>query len=170
MDIIQGLLIIKDDLDDESENCESDVTPTPNTFTNGHLAYSSDAATSDPGPLSTNNAIPWCKCGVCQIMPQEIENKCCSLCRCVTTHTRFSKLCLDPDVLHLAIRNEGDIRNDRNNNSTRTLRKTGYRQHVLDCYGYLGKGNRTVCPSCVVTIIRRHYPPQAGVYMGYRAD
>ena len=168
MDFMQGLLIMQDDLDEGHEEDESDVTPTPSTSTD--LACSSNAGTADPAPSPSNNAIPWCKCGVCQIMPQEVENKCCGLRRCVTTHTRFSKLCLDPDVIQLAIRNRGDIRNDRDDNSTRAFRKTGYRQYVLDRYGYLGKGNRKVCPACVVTVIRRHYPSQTGVYMGYRAE
>ena len=99
MDFIQGLLIMEDDLDEGHEEDESDVTPTPTTSTD--LACSSTAGTPDPAPSPSNNAIPWCKCGVCQIMPQEIENKCCGLRRCVTRHTRFSKLCLDPDVIQL---------------------------------------------------------------------
>lgn len=85
-------------------------------------------------------------------------------------HTRFSKLCLDPDILQLAIRNKGDIRNDRDDNSTHSFRKAAYHQCVLDHYGYLGKSNRKVCPSCVVTVIGRHYPSQTGVYLGFRAD
>ena len=168
MDFIQGLLIMEDDLDEGHEEDESDVTPTPTTSTD--LACSSSAGTPDPAPSPSNNAITWCKCGVCQIMPQEIENKCCGLRRCVTTHTRFSKLCLDPCVIQVAIRNRGDIRNDRDDNSTQAFRKTGYRQYIPDRYGYVGKGNRKVCPSCVVTVIRRHYPFQTGVYMGYRAE
>ena len=67
----------------------------------------------------------------------------------MTTHTRFQKLCLDPDVLQVAIRNRGDIRNDWEDNSTWSFRKASYRQYVLDRYRYLGKGNRRVCPSCV---------------------
>ena len=118
MDFIQGLLIMEDDLDEGHEEDESDVTPTPTTSTD--LACSSTAGTPDPAPSPSNDAIPWCKCGVCQIMPQEVESKCCGLRRFVTitTHTRFSKLCLDPDVIQLAIRNRGDIRNGRDHNST----------------------------------------------------
>ena len=77
MDLIQGLLIMEDDLDEGHEEDESDVTPTPTTSTD--LACSSTAGTPDPAPSPSNNAIPWCKCGVCQIMPQEVENKCCGL-------------------------------------------------------------------------------------------
>ena len=105
MDFIQGLLIMEDDLDEGHEEDESNVTPTPSTSTD--LACSSNAGTPDPEPSPSNYAIPWCKCGVCQIMPQEIEDKCCGLRRCITTHARFSKLCLDPDVIQLAIRNRG---------------------------------------------------------------
>ena len=40
------------------------------------------------------------------------------------THSSwFTKLCLDTDVPELRIRNVGDIRNDREDNSTRALRK-----------------------------------------------
>jgi len=103
-------------------------------------------------------------------MPQEIENKCCGQQKCVTTHTRFQKLCLDPDVLQLTIRNRGDIRNDREDNSSRSFRKASYRQYVLDHYGYLGKGNRKVCPACVVKVVRCHYPSQTDVYMEFRHE
>jgi len=101
-------------------------------------------------------------------MAQEIENKCCAQRRCVTIHSRFSKICLDPDVLQLAIRNRVDIRNDRDDNSTRAFRKAAYRQFVLDRYGHLGKGNRKVCPSCVVTVIRRYYPSQNWCLYGFQ--
>ena len=111
--------------------------------------------------------LPWCKCGVCIVIPQQVENKCCGQRRCVTTFARFSKLCLDPDVLQLCTRNRADIRNDRDDNSTRAFRKASYRQFILDRYGYLGKGNRKVCPSCVVKTVRGRYPSQTGVYMGY---
>lgn len=167
MDYVHGLLIMEDDLDDEPSN-SSGITPTPGTSTEEQLT--SIEGTPDPTPPSGSSLIPWCKCGMCQIMPQDIENKCCSQRRCVTIHSRFSKLCLDPDVLQVAIRNRGDIRNDRDDNSTRAFRKAAYRQFVLDRYGYLGKGNRKVCPSCVVTAIRRQYPSQTGVYMGFRAE
>ncbi len=102
MDYIHGLLIMEDDLEDESSN-NSDITPTPGTSTEEQLT----SLERTPGlkTPSGSSTIPWCKCGMCQIIPQDIENKCCSQRRCVTIHSRFSKLCLDPDVLQLAIRN-----------------------------------------------------------------
>jgi len=168
MDYIHGLLIMEDDLDMDDEgpsgSAVSHGTPPSAEQT------SVEVSNPEPGSFGGTTSIPWCKCGVCQIMPQEVENKCCGQRRCVTTHTRFTKLCLDPDVLQLAIRNRGDIRNDREDNSTRSFRKASYRQYVLDRYGYLGKGNRKVCPACVVKVVRGHYPSQTGVYMGFRPE
>ena len=146
MDYIQGLLIAEDDLDED----ESDLAPS----STGTEQTPTAAASTEEGPSSRGTSVPsWCKCGVCTFMPQDIENKCCGQRRCVTTHTRFQKLCPDPDVLQLTIRNRGDIRNDQEDNSTRSFRKAGYRLYVLNRYGYLGKGKRKVCPSCVVKTI-----------------
>lgn len=165
MDYIHCLLIAEDDLDDENDATNVAPSSTATELT------SPAAASNETGPPSAGSSSPsWCKCGVCTFMPQDIENKCCGQRRCVTMHTRFQKLCLDPDVLQLTIRNRGDIRNDQEDNSTRAFRKAGYRQFVLDRYGYLGKGKRKVCPSCVVKTIRTHYPSQTGVYMGFRHE
>ena len=101
-------------------------------------------------------------------MPQEIENKCFGLKKCITSLSRFTKLCLDTDVLELCIKNTCDIRNDREDSSTRAFCKAAYRQFILARHGYLGKGHRRVCPPCVVIRIRRRYPSVTGVYMGYR--
>lgn len=166
MDYIHGLLIAEDDLDGD-ENESTDLAP---SSTATELAPTV-AASPEPGPSPAGSSSPpWCKCGVCTIIPQDIENKCCGQRRCVTKHTRFQKLCLDADVLQLTIRNRGDIWNDQEDNSTRSFRKAGYRQYVLDCYGYLGKGKRKVSPSCLVKTIRGHYPSMTGVYMGFRQE
>lgn len=160
MDYIHSLLLMEDDLDEDGEATGAS-TSTKQTCV--------QAPDPEPGP-SSDSRLPWCKCGICQVMPQEIENKCCGQRRCVTNHTLFQKLCLDPDDLQLAVRNRGDIRNDREDNSTWSFRKASYRQYVLDRYGYLGKGNRKVCPSCVLKTVRHHYPSQTGVYMGFRQE
>ena len=73
-------------------------------------------------------------------MPQSIENKCCKHKKCVTKTRRFRKLCLDHEFLLLSCRNVGDIRNDKEDNSTGEFRKQAYRHFILDTYGYLGKG------------------------------
>ena len=176
MDYIHTLLIMEDDLDDDEDDGKNmDAFNDPGTSQhplyqdNKHL----DCKNSPSEPPSAGSELlatvpEWCKCGRCQQMPQDIENKCCKQKQCITYSSRFSKLCLDPDVLELCIRNASDIRNDREDNSTRAFRKAAYRQFILTRYGYLGKGNRRVCPSCVVLQIRKKFPSLTGIYMGYR--
>ena len=85
MDYIHGLLIAEDDLNDV-ENEEEEATAAVLTD-----QTPISAASHEVGP-SAGPSIPWCKRRVCQIMPQEIENKCCGQWKCMTTHTRFHKL------------------------------------------------------------------------------
>ena len=73
-------------------------------------------------------------------MPQETENRCCGMKKCIAYSSRFTKLYLDTDVLDLCIRNTSDIRNDREDNSSMPLRKAAYRQFILPRHGRLGKG------------------------------
>ena len=167
MDYIHTLLIMEDDLD---HNDEEPTTSTTFTFQSSKITEFNQEVTTptDTASPTSTVTVDWCLCGLCRPMPQAIENKCCKQRKCITTTSRFAKLCLDPDVLELAIRNAGDIRNDRQDNSTRALRKAAYRQFILARHGYLGKGNRRVCPSCVVLKIRDRYPSVTGIYMGYR--
>lgn len=175
MDYIDSLLIMEDDLDENKDLGELGHTTAENI---------NDKTLTDSGPTTQESGNPQnpdleddpmvggvvdcCVCGRCRPMPQEIENKCCNLKKCITLSSRFTKLCLDPDVLELCIRNTSDIRNDREDNSTRAFRKAAYRQFILAHHGRLGKGNRRVCPSCVVLKIRERFPSITGVYMGYR--
>lgn len=153
MEYVDSLLIMEDDEED------TDNDPGEGTASSG-----------DQQPPHSEPIPDWCKCRLCQPMPQEIENKCCGLRKCVTLARHFQKLCLDPEVLELCIRNRADIRNDREDNSTSSFRKAAYRQFILEKYGYLGKGNRKVAPACVVLSVRRHYPSPTGIYMGFRPE
>lgn len=169
MDYVETLLIMEDDLTDPDENEDLGVFQQSSTDQPDDEPPTQDSSTQEPSQNPTSGSVPdWCICGKCQPMPQEIENKCCKLKKCITLSSRFSKLCLDPDVLKLCIRNTGDIRNDREDNSTRAFRKAAYRQFILARHGHLGKGNRRVCPSCVVLRIRKRFPSITGIYMGYR--
>ena len=159
MDYIHTLLIMEDDLDEPSLDVLSLECNSNTTTVNVSPA---------PVPSGGQLVVDWCVCGNCRPMPQEIENKSCRLKDCIATTDRLAKLCLDQDVLQLCVRNMGEIRNDREDNSTRSFRKAAYRQFILARHGHLGKGNRRVCPSCVVLRIRRQYPSLTGVYMGYR--
>ena len=179
MDYIETLLIMEDDLD-EDENFGEFGQASTEQPTGSALA---DSETKNKGPVpsdthnpdqiddSASGSVPdWCVCGRCHPMTQDVENKCCKLKKCITLSSRFTKLCLDPDVIELCIRNTGDIRNDREDNSSRAFRKAAYRQFILARHGHLGKGNRRVCPSCVVMKIRERWPSITGVYMVYREN
>ena len=111
---------------------------------------------------------PWCKCGVCQLMPTNEENKCCGKIRCLTSYATFRNICIDREVLIMAIRSRCDIRVEEPDYSTNSFRKAAYRQFIIWGYKKLGKGNRKVCPSCVVLSIRLIYPANDGVYMGFK--
>ena len=100
-------------------------------------------------------------------MPLEEENVCCGK-RCATSFRMYENICLDREVLVLAIRARFDIRAEEPDYSSNSFRKAASRQYCLWKYGKLGKGNHRVLPSCVVLTIRRYYPAPDGVYMGYK--
>ncbi len=175
MDYIDTLMIMEDDLDDDDDEedmhefGESSEIETLQTAQSGATTATESQSSANQTQDPPREMLPeWCKCGKCQPMPQEIENKCCKQKTCITNSSQFAKICLDPDVLELCIRSTSDIRNDREDNSTRAFRKAAYRQFILARHGHLGKGNRRVCPSCVVLEIRKRYPSVTGEYMGYR--
>ena len=139
----------------------------------GSLEYARDllASASDPQsqpPEPENGEDSWCICRVCRRMQDEQENVCCRKRTCVTSYVMFNNICLDRGVLELAIRARCDIRADLPDYSTQSYRKAAYRQYTLWKYGKLGRGNRRILPSCVVTMIRQSYPAPDGRYMGYR--
>lgn len=87
MDYIHSLLIAEDDLDDlneegnvlvmtESEETEQSLISASSRFI--FLFFISP---------SSRLSISWCKCRVCEITPQEIENNYCLLHECMTTHS-----------------------------------------------------------------------------------
>ena len=167
MEYMDSLLIMEDD-DNDSGNTygfsqdSAGVPQDPQTeLTAG--SGGSQHPHSEPTP-------DWCKCRQRQLMARVIEDKCCGYRDCITFKRRFVKLCLDPEVLELCIRNRADIRNDRDDNSTSSFRKAAYRKFILEKYGHLGKGNRKVAPSCVILRVRRQYPSPTGIYMGFRPE
>ena len=155
MDYIDTLLIMEDGLDEDDQDAEKlgefGESSHDNPLKSGTDPSQSQSPSQSQNPNPTPEPTPdWCTCGKCRPMPQQVENKCCKQKKCITLTSRFSKLCLDPDVLELCIRNRSDIRNDREDSSTKAFGKAAYRQFILARHGHLGKGNRRVCPSCVV--------------------
>lgn len=170
MDYVDALLIMEDSAEDSDPEVEHSED-TENTQSNDDQQRTPSQAGLQLPPAWQSSEPPpeWCKCGNCRSMSQDIENVCCKKRKCITEQARFQKVCLDADVLELCIKNRADIRNDREDNSTKTFRKAAYRQFILDKYGYLGKGRRKVAPSCVVWCVRHHYPSSTGLYMGFRS-
>lgn len=121
-----------------------------------------------PPPPPSDSMLGWCKCGKCRPMPSPIENVCCGRRICVTNYQAFHLACMNPNVLHIAIRNNADWRADPVVYNNTSFRKAAYRQYILWVYEHLGRGNRRVAPSCVVLHIRATYPSADGTYMGFR--
>ena len=151
MDHIDTLLIMEDDLDEDDQDAErlgefgelSHDNPLNSGTDPSQSQSPSQSQNPNPTPGPTPESVPdWCACGKCRPMPQQVENKCCKQKKCITLTSRFAKLCLDPDVLELCIRNRSYIRNDREDNSTKAFRKAAYRQFILARHGHLGKWNR----------------------------
>ena len=63
----------------------------------------------DPDGNGNNSQLPWCVCGRCRRMPQEIENRCCRKRPCITTEDFFQSAVLDTSVLSIAIVNCSDV-------------------------------------------------------------
>lgn len=68
----------------------------------------------------------------------------------------------------VAIHQRADIRADPISYSPESFHTAAYRQYILWVYKKLGRGNRRMCPSCVVMAIREWYPSPTGMYMGYK--
>lgn len=95
-------------------------------------------------------------CNVCVDMASEGRGS------CVTSYEMFRNVVLDREVLNIAIRARSDIRAEVADFEMNSYRKAAYRQYILWKYGKLGKGNRRVCPSCVVRLVRQTYPALMG--------
>ena len=89
----------------------------------------------------------WCVCGNCVPIENLQEQRCCTIRKCITSYELFQNLCLDRNVLEVAIKARCDMRADDLDFSTNSFRKAVYRQYILWRYGRLGKGHdRRVCP------------------------
>ena len=119
-------------------------------------------------PPDNDDIPPWYKCRNCRPMNTPEEDVCCGRHSCITSYRHFYNICLDQQVLTVAIHQRSDIRADPIEYSSESCRKAAYRQYILWIYKKLGRGNRRVCPSCVVLAICHWYPSPTGQYMGFR--
>ena len=81
----------------------------------GSLDYATNllqGSASDLNPeVPPNNGLPeWCICGVCRPMTTPEENKCCRKRVCVISYELFQNICIDREVLTVAIRARCDMR------------------------------------------------------------
>ena len=65
MNYIHSLLIMEDDLLDDDTDTTLCIAPAVPTAEQPSLG----ASDPEPGPSPGTN-LPWCKCGICQVMPQ----------------------------------------------------------------------------------------------------
>ena len=121
-------------------------------------------------PRHPNRPPSWCKCGMCQVMPRPVENKCCQSRRgqpCVTTTGQFHRLCLDHMVLEIAMRVYDDLLAENPVRNNESYRHQAYTTYIYWQHGRLGAGNRRVIPSCCVWKIRNNWPDPHGQYRGF---
>ena len=85
-----------------------------------------DSAEPDPVPDRDASAPEWCDCSVCRPMPLHVENVCCRKRTCVTSFAMYLNVCLDQEVLMLAIRARFNIVAEEPDYSTNSYRKAVY--------------------------------------------
>ena len=158
--------IVVDDNDDEGENLPIEI-PENNEWRKH----------SRPGE--------WCQCERCEAMDTADECLCCreianvtrkmnigeeNEIKCITEHFEFEIICLHPAVLRTALIGRSDIRCDdlRDPIPNETFRLQGYRQFTYWVHDRLGKAVRRVIPACVVKTIRREFPNEEGIYVGFK--
>ncbi|XP_077312237.1 uncharacterized protein LOC143933189 [Lithobates pipiens] len=121
----------------------------------------------------------WCKCRKCIPMPTSLESSCCPEINevvgsipegveCITHSESFEIYCVNEQnvrVNTICLHLEGPPTVDPDNN--RRLRKTAYITFTAWIYGYLGKGNRRVIPSCAVNAVRNAIPDPSASYVGF---
>ena len=103
----------------------------------------------DPAPPGTENVGLWCVCGICRRMRSKEENVCCKKRKVVTSYmyVMFNTICIDHEVLQLAIRVRNDIHADEPHYSTQSYEKAAFWQYTLQKYGKLGRGNLKTLPT-----------------------
>eukprot|EP00111_Clytia_hemisphaerica_P007238 TCONS_00021017-protein len=115
-------------------------------------------------------SLDWCECEGCQIETREIDCLCCNEVaalnekfdqgdfQCIIDSPQFPKMCLDETNRDLL----------EEIPSNRSLRYAAYRKFSWWVFKRLGKNNRRVIPSCVLSKIRSTFPDPEGKYTKYK--
>ncbi|XP_037561720.1 P2X purinoceptor 7-like [Dermacentor silvarum] len=121
---------------------------------------------SSPSP-DRGDDIRWCACGRCVASASAEENVCCrdvgevvakGTDDCITRHSHFPGICLNPGVLEaafyalqeLGVRVEGELHEK--------YRVVAYRLFTKWIWKRLGRWDQVVLPACVVERIRQEFP------------
>ena len=98
MECIHSFLVAEDDLD---EDIDFVAAGTSEEVSEQQQDLAADEGSKGASLTTQSEVIPeWRVCSYCRPMPQDIENKCCKLEKCITLSSRFSRVCLDPDGLN----------------------------------------------------------------------
>ncbi|XP_070385089.1 P2X purinoceptor 7-like [Dermacentor albipictus] len=118
--------------------------------------------------------VEWCTCGRCRPMETNRESVCCREIsevaarlpegdKCITDHPTFVHPCLNVHALEKVY----DAQQRQLSAFAKgRYRYTAYRQFVRWIWIWLGRRNRRVLPSCVVSEIRNAFP--SARYAGFR--
>ena len=86
---------------------------------------------------------------------------------CITKSDDFAKLCFEQVILKTTLAAIHHLRGDKHKLCNRAYRFAAYKLYVWWVYGYLGKGQRKVIPSCVIWAIRDRFPEPDGLYVSF---
>ena len=95
----------------------------------------------DPNDPPWEDVPDWSMCSHCMPVENPQEQKCCGLKKCITSFQLVPNLCLDRNVLEVAIKAQCDMHTDEIDFSTSSYHKAAYRQYLLWRCGRLSKGN-----------------------------
>ncbi|XP_071839710.1 uncharacterized protein [Apostichopus japonicus] len=106
--------------------------------------------------LQVEEAPSWCVCGNCHDMNSAIEQRCCGNRNiCLATQGIFSEICLNGNILDVAMRANEDTFADTPDRSNANFRYYAYRQYIYWQHGRLGAH-------------RERYPSADGRYKGFQ--
>ncbi|XP_014676347.1 PREDICTED: P2X purinoceptor 7-like [Priapulus caudatus] len=124
----------------------------------------------------------WCECGNCLPMGNGLESRCCQEnsvltekiqeegLTCIIEHEGFDVNCLNRHVLECSFwtyaQEQGPIGDEEPINEL--YRYIAYRRFVTWTYHRLGRKNRRVLPSCVVSRIRAQWESEDFNYKGFK--